>query len=189
MIEGAVARPGTYTLIDGDTVDALIAAAGGLKAEAAPERISLRLGRLTGDAAALNVMTAVSRQTPVQDGDRIAIPAKDGHVAPIPIIEEQVYVVGNVDEPGPYPYVRNRSVSDYIGLAGGGDERAALSRTKVYRRQEELKVKEVLAVQPGDMIVVPETRLKWWQDYVTIIMAVSTVVLSSIAVVIAADDN
>jgi protein involved in polysaccharide export with SLBB domain len=122
----------------------------------------------------------------LQDGDQITIPAKDGTIAPIPVVEEQVYVVGNVDEPGPYPYLRNRSVSDYIGLAGGGDTRAAMARTVVKRRHEQLDAKMVTAVQPGDMIVVPETRLKWWQDYVAIITAVSTVVLSALAVAFAA---
>jgi protein involved in polysaccharide export with SLBB domain len=189
MIMGAVERPGTYTLREGDTVDALIAAAGGLRADADPEQISLSRG-LPPQAAVppdgIDRRGAQARHMALQDGDQITIPAKDGTIAPIPVVEEQVYVVGNVDEPGPYPYLRNRSVSDYIGLAGGGDTRAAMARTVVKRRHEQLDAKMVTAVQPGDMIVVPETRLKWWQDYVAIITAVSTVVLSALAVAFAA---
>jgi hypothetical protein len=30
----------------------------------------------------------------------------------------------------------------------------------------------------GDTIVVPEVALKWWQDYVTLVTAVSSVVIS-----------
>ncbi|MEW6325610.1 MAG: SLBB domain-containing protein [Nitrospirota bacterium] len=188
LVEGAVQRPGTYTLREDDTLETLIAAAGGLKPEADPGRISRRAE--DGDEAApLDFAADDVRQTAIQDGDRIAVPSKDGRVAPIPIIEDQVYVVGNVKEPGPYPYVRNRSVLDYIGLAGGGDDRAKLSRTVVHRRQQELDARRVTSVQPGDMIVVPEKRLKWWQDYVAIITAVSSVVLSAIAVSLAARNN
>lgn len=186
MIEGAVERPGTYTLREGDTVDAIIAAAGGLRADADPEQISLSRGQPPAGING-NGRGAQARQSALQDGDQIAIPTKAGVVAPIPVVEEQVYVVGNVDEPGPYPYLRNRSVSDYIGLAGGGDTRAAMDRTVVKRRQEQLDAKMVTAIQPGDMIVVPETRLKWWQDYVAIITAVSTVVLSALAVAFASN--
>ena len=141
------------------------------------------------EAVALNVTEGNIQQAPLQDGDQVVVPSQDGRVAPIPVIEDQVYVVGNVKEPGPFPYVRNRSVLDYIGLAGGGDDRAKLSATVVHRRDAELDAKQVAAVQPGDMIVVPEKRLKWWQDYVVILTAISSVVLSTIAVVIAADNN
>jgi protein involved in polysaccharide export with SLBB domain len=180
MIEGAVERPGTYTLREGDTIQTLIAAAGGLKAGADPGRISLNGAGIPAGGQA--------GQPALRDGDRVTVPSTDGHVPPILVIEEQVYVVGNVKEPGPYPYLRNRSVSDYIGLAGGGDNRAKLSRTVVHRRQEQLDAKRVEAVQPGDMIVVPEKRLKWWQDYVAILTAVSSVVLAAVAVSLAANN-
>jgi protein involved in polysaccharide export with SLBB domain len=185
IIEGAVQRPGTYKLVAGDTVRALIAAAGGLTAEAASDRM-----RLDSAAAGRASVAGQAGEGPIEDrlvrdGDLITIPAKDGATAPIPVIEDQVYVVGNVKNPGPYLYLRNRSVMDYVGLAGGGDERAKLSATVVQRRQETLAATGVEAVQPGDMIMVPEKRLKWWQDYVVIVTAISSVVLSSIAVSLA----
>jgi protein involved in polysaccharide export with SLBB domain len=134
----------------------------------------------------------VEAQQRVRDGDRIVIPAKDGATAPIPVIEDQVYVVGNVKKPGPYSYLRNRSVLDYVGLAGGGDERANISGMYVQRRHEQLTAAAVEAVQPGDMIVVPEKRMKWWQDYVAILTAVTSitaVVISGLAVNVAARNH
>ena len=187
IIEGAVNRPGTYTLKSHDTVDALIVAAGGLTSEANPDRIRLR--RRQSDQAFVKVDQESNdhRAVSIQDGDTITVPAMDGRIAPIPLVEQKVYVVGYVESPGPFPYVRNRSVMDYIGLAGGGDERAKLSRAVVHRRNARIAIGDVEAIQPGDMIEVPEKRLKWWQDYVTIVTAISTVVLSAIAVSLAAN--
>jgi protein involved in polysaccharide export with SLBB domain len=200
VIEGAVRRPGTYKLVAGDTVQSLIAAAGGLTAEAAP-------GQMRLDHAGLSSAQSASSQSapdqsgaaggqlenqPVRDGDRLTIPRKDGGTAPYPVIENQVYVVGHVKNPGPVLYVRNRSVMDYIGLAGGGDDRANMAGVTVQRRQEQLAMAAVEAVQPGDMIVVPEKTLKWWQDYVAILVAltgITSVVLSAVAVSVASHNN
>ncbi|HUJ80083.1 MAG TPA: SLBB domain-containing protein, partial [Nitrospiria bacterium] len=195
MIEGAVQRPGTYKLVVGDTVGSIITAAGGLTGNAGG-KIYLAPGAAGfappfGPVKEANTQPAgaeAKNDQPVRDGDRITIPAKDGTIAPMPVIEDQVYVVGHVKNPGAIPYIRNRSIMDYVGLAGGGDDRAKLSDIVVYRRNEPMEAATVVAVQPGDIIDVPEKILKWWQDYVAILTAVTSitaVIVSAIAVAVA----
>jgi len=196
---GSVQRPGTFKLVPGDTVRSLIAAAGGLTANAggqiylAPGTAGFAppFGKVGGEAKPPIGKETVEDQ-PVRDGDRITIPDKEGATAPMPVIEDQVYVVGHVKNPGAIPYIRNRSVMDYIGLAGGGDDRANMSGVIVYRRNQPMAAAVVEAVQPGDMIDVPEKILKWWQDYVAILTAVTSitaVVISAIAVSVASHHN
>jgi len=199
MIEGSVHRPGTYKLVAGDTVDSIITAAGGLTANAGG-KIYLEPGAVgfgppfgaVGEETKQPVGTETKQDQPVRDGDRITIPAKDGTIVPMPVVENQVYVVGHVKNPGAIPYIRNRSIMDYIGMAGGGDDRAKLSSIVVYRRNQPIAAAAVEAVQPGDIIDVPEKILKWWQDYVAILTAVASVtavIVSAIAVNVASHNH
>ena len=199
LIEGAVRRPGTYKLTGGDTVDSIIAAAGGVT-DGAGGHVYLAPGAAgfappfgaVGEEAKPPLGKETAGTQPVRDGDRITIPAKDGAIAPMPVIEDQVYVVGHVKNPGAVPYIRNRSIMDYVGLAGGGDDRANMAGIIVYRRHQPLAAAAVEAVQPGDMIDIPEKILKWWQDYVAILTAVTSVtavIISAIAVTVASHNH
>jgi polysaccharide export outer membrane protein len=85
----------------------------------------------------------------------------------------QVKVVGQVAKPSPLAYRSGMTVLDAILAAGGLSPYAAGNRTKIVRKVDgkdvELKVKlddlindgdisQNVEVQPGDLIVVPESR-------------------------------
>lgn len=85
----------------------------------------------------------------------------------------QVQVIGQVTRPGPLPYRSGMKVLDAVLAVGGVTQFAAGNRTKVERSttsaKQEFKVKldnllnkgdmsQNLPLQPGDVIVVPESR-------------------------------
>ncbi|MDH3647398.1 MAG: polysaccharide biosynthesis/export family protein [Gammaproteobacteria bacterium] len=73
---------------------------------------------------------------------------------------QPVYVIGEVREPGSYPYTSGMTVLNAVALAGGYTYRAARKKLTVMhaddpdRKQE--RVRENSAVQPGDVIEIPE---------------------------------
>jgi polysaccharide biosynthesis/export protein len=85
----------------------------------------------------------------------------------------QVQVIGQVAKPGSLPYRAGMKLLDAVLAVGGVTQFAAGNRTKVERtannRKQEIKVKldsllnkgdmsQNLPLQPGDVIVVPESR-------------------------------
>jgi polysaccharide biosynthesis/export protein len=85
----------------------------------------------------------------------------------------QVQVIGQVTRPGSLPYRAGMKLLDAVLAVGGVTQFAAGNRTKVERtaqnQKQELKVKldnlinkgdmsQNLPLQPGDVIVVPESR-------------------------------
>jgi polysaccharide export outer membrane protein len=85
----------------------------------------------------------------LNDGDTIYIP-RAAHV----------YVFGQVKNPGSYPIHAGTTALQALALAGGVTPYAATNRVQVIRavngRKQELRIKLVDLVQPGDTIVVPE---------------------------------
>lgn len=72
-----------------------------------------------------------------------------------------VYVTGEVKKPGSYPYEEGMTTLKAITLAGGLTEKAAAGRTKIKRKDDgkeiSLKAKMEDAIQPEDVIVVPQS--------------------------------
>ena len=70
------------------------------------------------------------------------------------------YIVGEVNEPGSYPYVSGMKVINAVALAGGFTYRAQKSDIKIIREQaenkEEIEAKPNTVVMPGDVIEIGE---------------------------------
>ncbi|MGE5538420.1 MAG: polysaccharide biosynthesis/export family protein [Gemmatimonas sp.] len=70
------------------------------------------------------------------------------------------FIIGEVRNPGSYPYVNGMTVINAIALAGGYTSRAAKDRILLKRTvgnaAREQRVPEDGAVLPGDVITVPE---------------------------------
>jgi polysaccharide export outer membrane protein len=70
------------------------------------------------------------------------------------------YIMGEVREPGSYPYVNGITVLNAVAIAGGFTYRARESRMTVIRaddpEREEIPVTPDTVVLPGDIIEVPE---------------------------------
>jgi polysaccharide export outer membrane protein len=74
---------------------------------------------------------------------------------------ENIYVFGQVKNPGAYPLQQDvTTVLQALALAGGVTDRGATSRIEIVRvvkgQQKKLKVKLEDALLPGDTIVVPQ---------------------------------
>ncbi|MBB4659791.1 XrtA/PEP-CTERM system exopolysaccharide export protein [Parvularcula dongshanensis] len=84
-------------------------------------------------------------------------------------IQQQVRIIGEVVQPTPLPYSSNMTVLDVMLQVGGLTEFASGNRTKLIRGDQTYRVRlddllrrgDVSAnvpVQPGDIIIVPESR-------------------------------
>ena len=85
----------------------------------------------------------------VQDGDTVYVPPK-----------QNVYVSGQVRNPGAYPIGQQTTLRQVLALAGGPSEFGAINRVKILRSEngseKEIKVELNDLVKPGDTVVVPE---------------------------------
>jgi protein involved in polysaccharide export with SLBB domain len=94
---------------------------------------------------------------------------KNGDTLTIPLVENRVYVLGEVKSSGAYLYLADRRALDYVVQAGGGTQRANFSQAYVQKRNgETIPIAKDPVIYVGDTIVVPEIALKWWQDYVNL---------------------
>lgn len=171
---------GTYELFPGDRVSDILKKAGGPTPWADLQKAYLE--RIDSESKKkirlrLNLMKILSENDPKAD-----ILLRDGDVVVIPSVEEKVYVTGAVNNPGAFDYNSTLSVTDYIGFAGGPTSRANLKRIQILRT-DGTRIRTPFGthspeLKPGDTIVIPETTLRWWQDYVTLITALSSVIIS-----------
>ncbi len=95
-----------------------------------------------------------------------------------------VRVDGEVKRPGLIEYAPSRLWRDYVELAGGFTDRAAISAVRVSRSGtgQVIKATSASAIQPGDFIWAPERRdVDLWQvfrDVVTVAAQVAVIVLA-----------
>ncbi len=70
------------------------------------------------------------------------------------------YIIGEVNEPGSYPYVNGMTVTEAVALAGGYTYRAKKKEVLIIRGTDQAKKEtpatDTTAVLPGDVIKVPE---------------------------------
>ncbi len=70
------------------------------------------------------------------------------------------YILGEVKEPGSYPYVSGMTVLNAIALASGFTYRASENKIEVTRRvngeEQKIRIALTAAVLPGDILRVPE---------------------------------
>ena len=70
------------------------------------------------------------------------------------------YIIGEVRNPGGYPYVSDMTVVTAVALAGGYSYRAAKNKITVVRaddpEKKKRRISEETKVMPGDIIEVPE---------------------------------
>jgi len=109
--------------------------------------------------------------------ERIETGLRDGYLkepsASCSIVEynsKRIYVLGEVKEPGSYPYKANLTIVEAFALAGGATNRAAKNKTKLTREVEGEDVQVRVPMQdivegrrknlrllPGDVVYVPES--------------------------------
>jgi len=171
---------GTYELLFGERVSDILMKAGGTTPWADLRNAYLeRTDSETGKTVRVSVSLPEILSHIHGEAD---IVMRNGDVLVVPSQEEKVYVAGAVNNPGGFDYQATLSITDYIGLAGGPTSRANLKKIQILRVEGAkitvpYETRSVVLLR-GDTIIVPELTLRWWQDYVTILTAVSSVVIS-----------
>ena len=185
-ITGQVRRPGTYPIRpDTTTVRELVALAGGFTPQASLAAATLRRlpvqgGRLrTGEdvasdstrsqrerqVASIEGRSALDESYVVLDFARLYATGEaaynqtlqPGDSLSVPERRNDVAVLGAVGRPGLVGYAPNRTIQEYVNLAGGFNRRADWRETTVLRANTgaRLVAREVTRIEPGDRIVVP----------------------------------
>jgi protein involved in polysaccharide export with SLBB domain len=137
-VSGAVTRPAIYELRAGETLEDLVEAAGGFRADAALRRIAVH--RVTpapqrGPGAFARQVVDVEIDAPgsipaiaLEDGDSVVVDA-------VPGLAEQLYVgiAGMVQKPGAYPWRPGMTLRDLVMLARGPRIGAQLREAEIAR--------------------------------------------------------
>ncbi len=165
--------------VQGDSVRTLLERVGGVGPLAdLTGAYVLRNGKsIPVDLYALVMMHELSGDIPIELGDTLMIPFK----------RRNILVEGAVFTPGAYPYNPNYGVEHYLSLAGGRNRFAqSLTNVRVVTpRGETLEYKPDLKVEPGSSVVVPERNFSR-SEVVQIILGAASIVVSGVAVVLAA---
>ncbi len=143
-INGEVNSPGGFEYKPGLTLDKAIALAGGFSDKASKERIILTR-EINGQSQLFSMRPTDS----VLPGDIIEVSEY-----------LQIFVNGEVQRAGNYPYQPGLTVEKAIALAGGFSARASQKRIKVSREvdgtQQTGKIRMRDPVYPGDILSVPQ---------------------------------
>ena len=211
-IGGEVQRPGTYPLLPGLTrLSELIHLAGGFLPDAdlgsihvfrnsgpgtGPdpeiERLS-QLGRKDMTSTEYEVLRArVASQRGdfrvdwkrVKVGGDLDIVLRGGDQVRVDPVVATVRVDGEVRLPGLIRYEPGRKVEEYVKLAGGYSERAVPHKVRVKRAVtgQTMLARDVGALQPGDLVWVPERGdPQTWQNFQAVLLVatqVATIILA-----------
>ena len=136
-VDGAVARQATYEAKPGESLADVLAAAGGLKAEAFARRVVIDRIVPVAERAAGGADRIVLDVPLGRDGAAPALPVHDGDVVRVPRIAERVarrvQVLGHVWTPGPQGFTPGLTLSEALRRAGGAKPDAYLPRVLVTR--------------------------------------------------------
>lgn len=137
QIEGAVFRPGIYSITENKTLKTLIKNAEGLKEDAFLTRATVLRVKEDNSLEMLSVnlqeLLSGASDIELKREDKINIASK------IEMREEyHLSINGDVIKPGKYPFADNMKIEDLIILAGGLKESASLTNVQVAQRSFEV---------------------------------------------------
>ena len=164
FVIGEVRSAGTYPLNGEMTLIEVLARAGSITERAGGQAIIVHAGgaaagpKLPGESDPSQVVHVdlkklqageITQAVLLRDGDTVFVPRA-----------ENVFVFGQVRNPGAYPMTGELTVLQVLSLAGGVTERGTTNRVRVVRlvgsRKEEIRVKLDDLIRPGDTVIVPE---------------------------------
>lgn len=176
QIEGPVKQPGNYEVTGIMSLKKVVDVAGGF-ATGLSQQEPIRVIRYNNDekkeVLEVSSVVAAMEDFKIKSGDIVVVPhllIKDydfdynvrrlpGDNMFYPTVNAQVYVTGNVAQPGAYPFLPKFSYKDYVSLAGPLNK-AANRRIKIVGMDGKRKnAKTVARVNPGDTIFVPERAI------------------------------
>ena len=132
IVNGAVYRPGTFSVFDGMSIKDLIEKAGGLKSDVYYEKAYVV--RTNKDYSTTTI--SIDLKNEMNNPSFILKEEDILNILSLNDLSEDSYVEisGEINNPGVFPYSENLSVSDLILLAGGFKENASESRIEINRR-------------------------------------------------------
>ena len=167
---GRVWREGRFPLKGKTGLMDLIAEAGGPHDHA--DLRAVRLLRRDGQAYTVDLLRLASdtrhRDLTLDAGDILFVPGRE---------DVKVFLLGEVEKPGAYPFLPNMRLTQAIALAGGAKETAVLESARVIRgdlrnpRVIQVDFRKALggqgepedfALESNDLIVVPRSRIGDW---------------------------
>jgi polysaccharide biosynthesis/export protein len=178
-VRGAVAFPGPIPVERGTiNVAQAIQRAGGLLPDATSERIvlgkplvpdSTRVSDPLGNETYLSVTAAKPLHERIVDLTKSSGPlVEPGDIITVPRMEPWVEVLGQVVNPGFYPYYPKWTPANYIHAAGGFAHNANKSKTQVSKGRfgDIGYAKDYETLAPGDVIWVPEKNIQgFWNTF------------------------
>ncbi|MFQ5605282.1 MAG: SLBB domain-containing protein [bacterium] len=180
QIEGRVRDPGTYQLVEKETLLDFLLRVNALNRRADLHHAYIeRRNADNPDPEIIPLFPFLENQSNgtsnfyLEDGDVILVPQR----------YEDVFVIGAVRNPGAFPYVPGLAVRDYVGLAGSHELAVDLSKSKIIRRggTEQLKGANI-AVEPGDTVFVPK-RNEFGIREITLIVGQATSIIIALKAV------
>ena len=162
-ILGSVNSPGTYYLEQPTRLFDLLAQAGGIAERLGPVRRGQTLRIRRPDPALENGEIKVDLYDLLVDGDLEAnVAVRGGDVIYVPE-NQSVHVIGEVKDPGTFPYEEGMTVLKAVTLAGGNSKKASLKHATIRRIREgkEIKIKASLEdeLEPDDIV---EVKKSFW---------------------------
>ena len=166
FVVGEVRTPGTYALTGDMSLIELIARAGSTTDNAGGQVLIVRpratrdvqgpvLPDQTADADVIEIEVEA-----LQTGRRTQNARLQHNDTVVVTRAERVYVIGQVKNPGAYPFKSGTTVLQALALAGGLTDRGSSNRIRIVRmeggKRSEVAAKLEDHVQPGDSIVVRE---------------------------------
>ena len=188
-IQGEVRYPGSYALKSkSERLSDLLQRAGGLTDEAYADGIVFNRSQGGIGRVGVELSTALRRY---ESNDNLIL--RDGDNITIPAYNSVVTIRGAVNQPSTVAYVRGKGIDYYISAAGGPSPTADEGRAYVVQPSGKLEsVRRRFLVpsampqpRPGGIVTVPERDPNDKKDYLAIAGAVSSILASTVAIIIA----
>jgi protein involved in polysaccharide export with SLBB domain len=182
-INGAVERPGTYQLLDGENLKDLIANyAGGCTLFADKNNIELvRYPQSQGGQSDLVTLGETDYESNYEmvDHDMVTVRPFTNMYPAITINPSSTYyvtVAGAVRAPGRYPYAPNRNWQYYIALAGGFIKGQNAFQAVVINDLDGKKMNKKSVILPETVITASTNDLiYYWNQYAPVVTTVLTI--------------
>jgi len=173
IIEGNVGSEGVYQIRHNESLFDFL-----MRVRAINRKSNIRAVLLfrKGEKRVFNLLEeeSAARSERLQKGDRIIIPSN----------RNQVYVKGEVSQPGPYPYFANYTIRDYAGFAGILETARGLNSAYVIHSESgKIEKGGNAVVQKGDIVVIPRRRREVFKDYLAILTPIISIGLSVYAII------
>jgi protein involved in polysaccharide export with SLBB domain len=102
---------------------------------------------------------------------------QNGDVLNLPVVEDKVYVVGEVKAPGAHDYRPDLTPREYLAASGGPGNRAKLTAATVtFRNGRTYAMADAPPLEPGAVVTVPEVAVKWYQDYLLLANTIANLI-------------